>query len=201
MNFKPEDVLLVFQKSIQNWHVHLSPATNPYKKDSMDYILYSKNHIDTIQWHVEDEIRRADIADSEIAKLKRQIDALNQERTNLVEVLDDYFLNLYKTVIIESGARLNSETPAWLIDRMSILELKIYHMQEQTERKDADESHINQCKAKLAILLEQRKDLSTCLTELLEDLQQGKKFMKVYRQMKMYNDKNLNPALYANEKS
>ena len=96
---------------------------------------------------------------------------------------------------------MNSETPAWLIDRMSILELKIYHMQEQTERKDADESHINQCKAKLAILLEQRKDLSTCLTELLEDLQQGKKFMKVYRQMKMYNDKNLNPALYANEKS
>ncbi|HRG76405.1 MAG TPA: DUF4254 domain-containing protein, partial [Leptospiraceae bacterium] len=159
------------------------------------------NHIDTIQWHVEDEIRRADIADSEIAKLKRQIDALNQERTNLVEVLDDYFLNLYKTVTIESGARLNSETPAWLIDRMSILELKIYHMQEQTERKDADESHINQCKAKLAILLEQRKDLSTCLTELLEDLQEGKKFMKVYRQMKMYNDKNLNPALYANEKS
>lgn len=201
MNFKPEDVLLVFQKSIQDWHVHLSPATNPYQKDSMDYILYSKNHIDTIQWHVEDEIRRADIADSEIAKLKRQIDALNQERTNLVEVLDDYFLNLYKAIAIQSGARMNSETPAWLIDRMSILELKIYHMQEQTERKDADESHINQCKAKLAVLLEQRKDLSTCLTELLEDLQEGKKFMKVYRQMKMYNDKNLNPALYANEKS
>lgn len=201
MNFKPEDVLLVFQKSIQDWHIHLSPAANPYKKDSMDYILYSKNHIDTIQWHVEDEIRRADIADSAIAKLKRQIDALNQERTDLVEVLDDYFLNLYKAIAIQSGARMNSETPAWLIDRMSILELKIYHMQEQTERKDADESHINQCKAKLAILLEQRKDLSTCLTELLEDLQQGKKFMKVYRQMKMYNDKNLNPALYANEKS
>lgn len=200
MNFKPEDVLLVFQNSIQDWHINLAPANNPYEKDSMNFILYSKNHIDTIQWHVEDEIRRADIPDSEIATLKRRIDALNQERTNLVEVLDDYFLNLYKDVKIKPNARMNSETPAWLIDRMSILELKIYHMREQTERKDADQKHINQCQAKLEILLDQRKDMSNCLLELLEDLKQGQKYMKVYRQMKMYNDKNLNPALYANEK-
>lgn len=200
MNFKPEDVVQVFQKSIEDWHLHLAPANNPYEKDSMNHILYSKNHIDTIQWHVEDEIRRADIPDSEIAKLKRQIDALNQERTNLVEVLDDYFLNLYKSVSLKPNARMNSETPAWLIDRMSILELKIYHMKEQTERKDADLSHINQCKTKLEILLEQRKDMSKCLQELLNDLGEGSKYMKVYRQMKMYNDKNLNPALYANEK-
>lgn len=200
MNFKPEDVLEVFQKSIQDWHKNLAPAENPYEKDSMDHILYSKNHIDTIQWHVEDEIRRADIPDSDIAKLKRQIDALNQERTNLVEVLDDYFLNLYKSVTRKPGARMNSETPAWLIDRMSILELKIYHMQEQTERKDADTAHINQCKTKLDILLEQRKDMLNCLQELLNDLREGNKYMKVYRQMKMYNDKNLNPSLYGNEK-
>ena len=166
----------------------------------MNHILYSKNHIDTIQWHVEDEIRRADIPDSDIAKLKRQIDALNQERTNLVEVLDDYFLNLYKSVSLKPNARMNSETPAWLIDRMSILELKIYHMKEQTERTDVDKSHINQCKTKLEILLEQRKDMSNCLLELLNDLRDGNKYMKVYRQMKMYNDKNLNPSLYANEK-
>ena len=200
MNFNPNDVLSIFQKSISDWHINLSPSTNPYAKDSMEYILYSKNQIDTIQWHVEDEIRRADIPDSDIAKLKRQIDALNQERTNLVEVLDDYFFNLYKSVKVKPNARMNSETPAWLIDRMSILELKIYHMKEQTERKDADETHINQCKNKLNILLEQRIDLFKCLSELLEDLNSGEKFMKVYRQMKMYNDKNLNPALYANEK-
>ena len=149
---------------------------------------------------MEDEIRRADIPDSDIAKLKRQIDALNQERTNLVEVLDDYFLNLYKSVSLKPNARMNSETPAWLIDRMSILELKIYHMKEQTERTDVDKSHINQCKTKLEILLEQRKDMSNCLLELLNDLRDGNKYMKVYRQMKMYNDKNLNPSLYANEK-
>ena len=149
---------------------------------------------------MEDEIRRADIPDSDIAKLKRQIDALNQERTNLVEVLDDYFLNLYKSVSLKPNARMNSETPAWLIDRMSILELKIYHMKEQTERTDVDQSHINQCKTKLEILLEQRKDMSNCLLELLNDLRDGNKYMKVYRQMKMYNDKNLNPSLYANEK-
>lgn len=200
MNFKPEDVLQVFQKSIQDWHSHLAPTNNPFEKDFMNHILYSKNHIDTIQWHVEDEIRRADIPDSDIAKLKRQIDALNQERTNLVEVLDDYFLNLYKSVSLKPNARMNSETPAWLIDRMSILELKIYHMKEQTERTDVDQSHINQCKTKLEILLEQRKDMSNCLLELLNDLRDGNKYMKVYRQMKMYNDKNLNPSLYANEK-
>jgi hypothetical protein len=196
MNFQPEDVLLVFQKSIQDWHTNLAPSNNPYEKDSMNFILYSKSHIDTIQWHVEDEIRRADIPDSDIATLKRRIDALNQERTNLVEVLDDYFLNLYKDVKVKPGARMNSETPAWLIDRMSILELKIYHMKEQTERKDADSKHISQCQAKLDILLDQRKDMSNCLLELLDDLNSGHKYMKVYRQMKMYNDKNLNPSLY-----
>lgn len=200
MNFIPEDVIDVFQKSIQDWHKNLAPAANPYEKDSMNFILYSKNHIDTIQWHVEDEIRRADIPDSDIAKFKREIDALNQKRTDLVEVLDDYFLNLYKSIPKKPEAKMNSETPAWLIDRMSILELKIYHMKEQTERTDTNESHINQCKSKLEILLEQRKDMSNCLSELLMDLNDGSKYMKVYRQMKMYNDKNLNPSLYGNEK-
>lgn len=199
MNFNTEFLIDIFQKSIVDWHKEQKPHENPYDKSSMEYILYAKNHIDTIQWHVEDEIRRPDIPESNIVKFKRQIDSLNQERTNLVEVLDDYFMNSYSSVKIEEGARMNSETPAWLLDRMSILELKIYHMQEQTERTDVSTDHINTCRQKLAILLEQRKDMFKCLNELLEDLASGKKYMKVYRQMKMYNDTNLNPSLYLNK--
>ncbi len=191
-----EKILSIMRQSIEDWHENLCPVPNPYKEGSFEYLIYKKNHIDTIQWHIEDEIRRTDLPDVEIVRLKRQIDSLNQERTDTVEILDDYIYNFFKNVERQPDAKMNSETPAWLLDRMSILELKIYHMQEQTERKDVSDEHINSCSQKLNILLEQRKDLSTCYKELIEDLSTGKKYMKVYRQMKMYNDKNLNPALY-----
>lgn len=200
MNLKPSLVLSVYQQSIEDWHKNNTNSKNPYKDGSLESILYNKNQIDTTQWHVEDEIRRPDIPDSETARLKREIDKLNQERTNLVETLDDYFFRFYQGIKKEENAKMNSETPAWLIDRMSILELKIYHMKEQTERKDVDEEHINSCLQKLKILVEQRQDLSVCLEELFDDLQSGKKYMKVYRQMKMYNDNKLNPALYDRNK-
>lgn len=197
---KIEKILSIMRQSIEDWHLNQSSVENPYREGSFEYIIYKKNQIDTIQWHVEDEIRRPDLPDSELVLLKRRIDSLNQERTDTVEVLDDWFYNYFKSVPKQADARMNSETPAWLLDRMSILELKIYHMKEQTERRDVSDEHIQMCSKKLDILLEQREDLSKCFTELIEDLQTGKKFMKVYRQMKMYNDKNLNPALYGNKK-
>ncbi|MCX7997621.1 MAG: DUF4254 domain-containing protein [Leptospiraceae bacterium] len=197
---KIEKILSIMRQSIEDWHIDQHPVENPYREGSFEYIIYKKNQIDTIQWHVEDEIRRPDLPDSELVLLKRRIDSLNQERTDTVEILDDWFYNYFKSVPKQTDARMNSETPAWLLDRMSILELKIYHMKEQTERRDVSDEHIQMCSKKLDILLEQRDDLSKCFTELIEDLQTGKKFMKVYRQMKMYNDKNLNPALYGNQK-
>lgn len=193
-------MLTIYQQSIQDWHKNNSESLNPYKEGSLEYILYKKNQVDTTQWHVEDEIRRQDIPDAEIARLKREIDRLNQERTDTVEILDDYFLSYYKDIEKEESAKMNSETPAWLIDRISILELKIYHMKEQTERTDVGTEHIQSCQKKLNVLFEQRKDMSLCLDELFDDLKSGKKYMKVYRQMKMYNTKELNPALYNKDK-
>lgn len=182
-------------QSIQDWHKQLKPSPNPHTDPFLN-LIYKKNQIDTIQWHVEDEIRRPDLPPSELVKFKREIDALNQERTDTVELLDDRFLLAFQDIPRLESARMNSETPAWLLDRMSILELKIYHMEEQTLRTDTDAIHIETCKTKLHILLTQRSDLQTCFRELVEDLGSGKKFMKVYRQMKMYNDEKLNPALY-----
>lgn len=185
----------IFRESIEDWHKN-QESNNPYIGDSLEFILYNKNQIDTIQWHVEDEIRRIDILDKEIASLKRKIDSLNQQRTDLVEKLDDIFLNQFQLVVQTKDSRMNSETPAWLVDRMSILELKIYHMEEQTQRTDVSEEHRNTCANKLKVLLEQRADMILCMNQLIEDLTLGKKYMKVYRQMKMYNDKSLNPSLY-----
>lgn len=186
----------IFHDSVHAWHIAEREHINPYKEDSLEFKLFKKNQIDTIQWHIEDEIRRPDIPDSEIASLKRKIDKLNQERTDTVEWLDDYFLRKFENVSRKSEAKMNSETPAWLVDRMSILELKIFHMGEQVNRKDATDSHRKNCKDKLEILLDQKKDMISCLNDLIDDLNQGKKYIKVYRQMKMYNDANLNPSLY-----
>jgi hypothetical protein len=193
---KVEKILSIMQQSIEDWHVNQSPVSNPYREGSFEYLIYKKNHVDTIQWHVEDEIRRPDLPAQELVALKRSIDSLNQERTDTVEILDDLIFNQFKNVDRYADAKMNSETPAWLLDRMSILELKIFHMQEQVERKDATDEHIDKCSQKLSILLEQRQDLKTCYSDLIEDLQLGRKFMKVYRQMKMYNDRTLNPSLY-----
>ncbi|PJZ49550.1 DUF4254 domain-containing protein [Leptospira saintgironsiae] len=199
MKLESAKVVEIFKNSVTDWHKEETLSPNPFPQPSLEFLFYQKNQIDTIQWHVEDEIRRPDLPDKELVQFKRKIDALNQERTDLVEQIDDQISAMYKSVERKPNARMNSETPAWLIDRMSILELKIYHMKEQTERKDVSPEHIQTCQNKLNVLLEQRTDLSKCLDELLDDLSKGDKFYKVYRQMKMYNDKNLNPSLYTKQ--
>ncbi|MEM7180858.1 MAG: DUF4254 domain-containing protein [Spirochaetota bacterium] len=196
MQLSAEDIVKIFQDSVVDWHKQESIHANPYPEDSVSYLIYHKNQIDSEQWNMEDIIRIPDLEVDRFIATKRTIDKLNQQRVDTVEKLDDYVYKLYSSVEKSPDAKLNSETPAWLIDRMSILELKIYHMQEQTERTDASAEHTANCQNKLDILLEQRSDLTQCLKEMIQDLQAGTKYMKVYRQMKMYNDKNLNPSLY-----
>jgi hypothetical protein len=163
-------------------------------------LLYRKNWIDTVQWHYEDLIRDPQIDPDAALELKRKIDASNQRRTDLVEYIDSYFLDKYKTVAIADEAQINTESPAWAIDRLSILALKIYHMREEAQRADASEVHREACQSKLQVLLEQRQDLSMAIDQLLEDISRGVKYMKVYKQMKMYNDDELNPVLRGKRK-
>ncbi len=188
----------IFQESIDTYHVedHVDqPFENPYDKDDIAHLLYRKNWIDTVQWHYEDLIRDPEIDPEEALDLKRKIDASNQDRTDLVEYIDSYFLNKYRDVSVASDAQINTESPAWAIDRLSILALKIYHMKEEAGRLDATDAHRSACERKLAVLEEQKKDLSTAIDQLLEDIASGRKYMKVYKQMKMYNDEDLNPVL------
>ncbi|MEM8927391.1 MAG: DUF4254 domain-containing protein [Bacteroidota bacterium] len=190
--------LSIFDESIEKYHVldDVNQAfINPYTSGSIEFLLYRKNWIDTVQWHYEDIIRDPEIDPVSALKLKRQIDASNQDRTDLVEFIDSYFLNKYQSVEIQEAARINTESPAWAIDRLSILALKIYHMREEVNREDAAETHRKQCQDKLNVLLEQRDDLSSAIDELLDEIKAGKKYMKVYKQMKMYNDAELNPVL------
>ena len=189
----------IFEQSIADYHKKDdvdTPIVNPFETKTIEYYLYLKNWIDTVQWHLEDIIRNPEINPEEALKIKRRIDKSNQDRTDLVELIDSYFLDLYKNVEIISGAVINTESPAWAVDRFSILALKIYHMQEQVLRSEVSEQHKTQCQNKLNVLLEQKKDLGTAIDQLLEDIASGKKYMKVYKQMKMYNDPNLNPVLY-----
>ncbi len=193
------DCYAIFQKSIDDYHVHdqvNTPILNPYPENSFEYLLYLKNWIDTVQWHLEDIIRLPNINPVEALQIKRRIDQSNQHRTDTVEKLDDYFMEQFKAVVHKPTAKINSETPAWLLDRMSILMLKIYHMKEQTERQDASAEHIAKCEAKLNVLLEQKSDMHLAYDQLMEDIKNGERKMKVYRQMKMYNDASLNPMLY-----
>jgi len=188
----------IFQESIRKYHKEDrvdQALVNPYPKDDIAHVLYRKNWIDTVQWHYEDLIRDPEINPGVALELKRKIDASNQERTDLVEEIDRYFLSKYKDVPIAEDARINTESPAWALDRLSILALKIYHMQEEVEREYATGAHRDACRQKLAVLREQRKDLSVAIDQLLEDIASGKKYMKVYKQMKMYNDAELNPVL------
>ncbi len=189
----------IFRQAIRDYHlkddIDMS-ISNPYGRDSIEYSLYLKCWIDTVQWHLEDLIRDPHIEPGKALSLKRRIDHSNQDRTDLVEDIDRYFRQLYSEVKPLPDARLNTESPAWAVDRLSILALKIWHMQEQVERKDADAAHVQQCQAKLQVLLEQQTDLSTAIDQLLDDIAQGRKYMKVYRQMKMYNDPATNPVLY-----
>ena len=193
----------IFEQSINDYHQYDSveqPINNPFRKDKIEHLLYAKNWVDTVQWHYEDIIRNPEIDPIEALVLKRKIDASNQVRTDMVEYIDSYFLDKYKDVAVKDGAKINSESPAWALDRLSILALKIYHMNEEATRPDASPEHRAKCNEKLAILLEQKKDLSTAIDDLLSDIENGDKFMKVYKQMKMYNDEELNPVLYQNKK-
>jgi len=188
----------IFEKSIADYHVEDNvdqPLRNPYPNDDISHLLYKKNWIDTVQWHYEDLIRDPSIDPVAALALKRKIDASNQERTDLVEFIDSYFLKKYRSVKVKDDAGINTESPAWAIDRLSILALKIYHMRQEVERADASEDHRSRCSAKLKVLLEQKKDLSLAVDQLLDDIAAGRKYMKVYRQMKMYNDEELNPVL------
>ncbi len=190
----------IFQEVIEKYHEKDTveqPFTNPYDSENelIEHLFYRKCWIDTVQWHYEDIIRDKHIDPVDALALKRQIDASNQDRTDTVEYIDSYFLEKFKDLEPKEDATINSESPAWAIDRLSILALKIYHMHEEANREDASQEHQMKCKAKLDVLLEQRVDLSTAINQLLEDIAAGNKYMKVYRQMKMYNDDELNPVL------
>jgi hypothetical protein len=194
----------IFKKSVNDYHIHDDinrKAINPFEVKSFEHLLYEKNWIDTVQWHYEDIIRDPEIDPNEGMKLKRMIDSSNQNRTEMVEYIDSYFLNLYSKVTPVNNASINSESPAWALDRLSILILKIYHMDEESKRVDVSEKHRSNCQAKLDVLLDQQTDLSESINQLLEDISSGQKKMKVYKQMKMYNDESLNPVLYKKDDS
>ena len=192
----------IFEQSIAQYHVLDTvnqPFENPFDAKTLDHLLYRKNWIDTVQWHYEDLIREPSIDPVAALELKRKIDASNQDRTDMVEYIDSYFLQEFSAVNPLPDATINTESPAWAMDRLSILALKIYHMQEEANRISASDNHRAACAKKLAVLLEQKTDLSTAIDQLLDDMAAGKKYMKVYKQMKMYNDESLNPVLYQNK--
>lgn len=193
----------IFRKSVEDYHKKNfvdTPIKNSFNEGSIEFLLYLKNWIDTVQWHLEDIIRNPNIEPVEALKLKRRIDSSNQERTDVVEFIDSYFLGKYQHIVPSANARINTESPAWAIDRLSILMLKIYHMQEEATRQDASETHRQSCNEKLQILLQQQKDLSLAIDELIVEIEAGTKYMKLYKQMKMYNDPTLNPVLYSGNK-
>lgn len=194
-----QDAYDIFARCTAEYHITDdvdAPAPHPYAADTVEATLYAKNHIDAVQWHLEDIIRDPDIDPVAALALKRRIDRSNQDRTDMVEELDTYFREKYRDVAPLPDATINTESPAWALDRLSILALKIYHMTQESERPDATAAHRARCAAKLAVLTEQRADLITAISQLLDDIAAGRKYMKVYRQMKMYNDADTNPVLY-----
>lgn len=193
----------IFEKAIADYHLTDNvdqPINNPYELGTIEYYLYIKNWIDTVQWHLEDIIRDPAINPVDALALKRRIDKSNQDRTDLVEMIDSYFFTKFHEIHPAPDATINTESPAWAVDRLSILALKIYHMEEQVERTNASEEHKANCRKKLEVLLEQKKDLSSAIDTLLKDIEEGRKYMKVYKQMKMYNDPSTNPVLYGKGK-
>jgi len=193
----------IFEQSIKDYHIIddvYQPTLNPHEKGSIEYLLYAKNWVDTVQWHYEDIIRDPQIDPVAALVLKRKIDASNQVRTDMVEYIDSYFLQKYSHVAVKSTAKINTESPAWAIDRLSILALKIYHMSEEANRAEATPEHRAKCQEKLNVLLDQKSDMFVSISQLIEDIENGDKYMKVYKQMKMYNDEELNPVLYQNKK-
>ena len=193
----------IFDQAIKVYHVIddvYQPVVNPYEKGSVEHLLFAKNWVDTVQWHYEDIVRDPNIDPVAALDLKRKIDASNQVRTDMVEYIDGYFLQKYTHVQVKPNARINTESPAWAIDRLSILALKIYHMNEEATREEATAEHRAKCQEKLNVLLDQKNDMFISISQLVEDIENGDKFMKVYKQMKMYNDEDLNPVLYQNKK-
>jgi len=193
----------IFEQAIIDYHIIddvYQPVLNPYEKGSVEHLLYAKNWVDTVQWHYEDIVRDPNIDPVAALDLKRKIDASNQVRTDMVEYIDGYFLQKYAHVQAKPNARINTESPAWAIDRLSILALKIYHMNEEATREEATAEHRAKCQEKLNVLLDQKNDMFISISQLIEDIETGDKFMKVYKQMKMYNDADLNPVLYQNKK-
>ena len=194
----------IFSKSVEDYHINDNidfPINNPFEKGSLEQLLYAKNWIDTVQWHLEDIIRDENIDPLDALKLKRRIDASNQQRTDLVEYIDSWFLQKYQNITPKSEAKINTETVAWAIDRLSILVLKVYHMNQEATRESASDEHRAKCTEKLNVLLEQKKDLSQAIDFLLEEIEKGNVKMKTYKQMKMYNDESLNPVLYQKSKN
>lgn len=192
----------IFSQAICDYHKFNSVdknIVNPYEDGTLEFLLYKKCWIDAVQWHFEDIIRDPNIDPVEALALKRRIDASNQERTDLVEYIDSYFLQKYSTIEIKENAKINTESPAWACDRLSILHQKIYHMREETIRVDVDIQHTQKCQDKFNTLMDQHKDLTTAIEELILDIESGDKYIKVYKQMKMYNDPSLNPVLYASK--
>jgi hypothetical protein len=193
---------VIFARSTAYYHTMddvNAESKNPYEFKTIEYYLFLKNWIDAVQWHLEDIVRNPAIDPKEALLIKRRIDRSNQDRTDLVELIDGFFLEEYAGVAPLPGATINTESPAWAVDRLSILALKIYHMEQEVHREDAAPAHRAACAGKLAVLLEQKKDLSTAIDQLLDDVKAGRKYMKVYKQMKMYNDPALNPVLYGNK--
>ena len=193
----------IFNRAIGDYHRWDDvdhPIENPYEPGSLEHLLYHKNWIDTVQWHLEDIIRDPQIDPVAALAIKRRIDKSNQDRTDMVEYIDSYLLDKYRDVEPRPDARLNTETPAWAIDRLSILALKIYHMAREAERTDVGDAHRAACRKKLDVLLAQQVDLSGAIEELIGDIEAGRKYMKTYKQMKMYNDPSLNPVLYGQKK-
>lgn len=199
MNLDPKHFNEIFQQAIKYYHlrddVHQTFKTPFTDENSFDFILYKKCWIDSVQWHLEDLIRDPDISPEEAIRYKRRIDALNQQRTDLVEQIDDFIYNHFKDIKVDKNARLNTETPGWAIDRLSILNLKIYHWNEEAKREDSTDEQRKNAQQKLNILLQQNKDLSEAISQLFEELKNGKVIAKTYKQLKMYNDPNLNPVL------
>lgn len=193
----------IFIETTEHYHefdnVDATP-NNPYSQGTIEDLLFKKNWIDAVQWHLEDIIRDPQIQPDEALKIKRRIDKSNQDRTDLVESIDDYFFDKYSDVKVSPDATINTESPAWAIDRLSILALKIYHMEQEVKRTDASPEHLEKCNMKLSVLLQQREDLSTAIDQLIDAIEAGRKYMKTYKQMKMYNDPALNPVLYKNKK-
>lgn len=196
------DCFKIFEDTVNEYHKHDdvdAKVENPFAPGTIEHTLFAKNWIDAVQWHLEDIIRDPQIDPVEALALKRRIDKSNQDRTDMVEELDTYFREKYSDVKVAADATINTESPAWALDRLSILALKIYHMQAEVNRTDATAEHLAKCRGKLAVLLEQRADLTTAINQLLDDIAAGRKYMKVYRQMKMYNDPATNPVLYGNK--